>query len=631
MRTFLSACLGLVLVAAASAQQAPAVSDAGVARLSLAQGEVSTQRGADGEWTAAAINAPLLGGDSVATAEGGCGELQLDFADVLRLDSNSQATLANLSRTQIQVQVGQGVVDYVLSPGGDANVEIDTPNLAVHPLGAGVVRIQVNSDAESIVTVRSGSADISTSEGSARLENGQTITVEGTDAPQYQIADAPPLDGFDLWNQERDRSAEEAASWSHANRYYTGVGDLDGYGRWVFVPGYGQVWSPYVNAGWVPYSAGRWVWEPGWGWTWVSSEAWGWAPYHYGRWFYYQTGWVWWPGPVMVTPRYRPVWAPAYVAFVGLRVGAVRVGVGFGSVGWVPIGPADPYRPWWNRVGREARPMAPLAPMLGVRVVVYSNLNRMDSDEHVRRAVVSVPADRFGRGVVVRQTVSAAQMRQARVMGGALPMAPSRESMRVSDRPVNVRALPRAATAPRARYYRAPAPGVARPAAAPQGARPETARPAAPAPQTARPAINPRPGYRRFGGGSPTPAARVPQPSRPAKRSAGLGPRGPQAGVSMPPRAVTAGRLTSGTRGAAAHGPAPTHGPRPVVPAAPRAQGEAAPRTAPNHAGDPTWHRFSPPPAKAGAGQRGGKKPADSKTPPKKKDGRGPGGGGFGR
>jgi len=67
------------------------------------------------------------------------------------------------------------------------------------------------------------------------------------------------------------------------------------------------------------------------------------------------------------------------------------------------------------------------------------------------------------------------------------------------------------------------------------------------------------------------------------------------------------------------------------VPAAPRAQGEAAPRTAPNHAGDPTWHRFSPPPAKAGAGQRGGKKPADSKTPPKKKDGRGPGGGGFGR
>ena len=44
----------------------------------------------------------------------------------------------------------------------------------------------------------------------------------------------------------------------------------------------------------------------------------------------------------------------------------------------------------------------------------------------------------------------------------------------------------------------------------------------------------------------------------PAKRSADLGPRGPQVGASMPPRAVPAGRPTSGTRAAGALGPAPT-------------------------------------------------------------------------
>ena len=53
-----------------------------------------------------------------------------------------------------------------------------------------------------------------------------------------------------------------------------------------------------------------------------------------------------------------------------------------------------------------------------------------------------------------------------------------------------------------------------------------------------------------------TPAA-APAPAAPAKRSADLGPRGPQVGASTPPRAVTAGWLTSGTRGAAAQGPAP--------------------------------------------------------------------------
>ena len=47
-------------------------------------------------------------------------------------------------------------------------------------------------------------------------------------------------------------------------------------------------------------------------------------------------------------------------------------------------------------------------------------------------------------------------------------------------------------------------------------------------------------------------------PRRPAaKRSADLGPWGPQVGASMPPRAVPAGRLTSGTRAGGALGPAP--------------------------------------------------------------------------
>ena len=46
----------------------------------------------------------------------------------------------------------------------------------------------------------------------------------------------------------------------------------------------------------------------------------------------------------------------------------------------------------------------------------------------------------------------------------------------------------------------------------------------------------------------------------PAQQAArALGPRGPQVGASTPPRAATAGRLTSGTRAAGALGPAPTN------------------------------------------------------------------------
>src|ERR1019366_1226751 len=83
----------------------------GVARISLIQGDVSTQRGDTGDWAAAALNQPLVGGDRVSTGDRSQAELQLDHANILRLSNNAQAKIATVGRTQIQVQVGQGLPD----------------------------------------------------------------------------------------------------------------------------------------------------------------------------------------------------------------------------------------------------------------------------------------------------------------------------------------------------------------------------------------------------------------------------------------------------------------------------------------------------------------------------------------
>ena len=95
---------------------------------------------------------------------------------------------------------------------------------------------------------------------------------------------------------------------------------LSPYGRWVERDGYGQVWVPYVAAGWRPYTTGHWVYTDQ-GWAWVADESWGWAPFHYGRWFYADGGWGWVPGTV---------WAPAWVAWRN----------GGGYVGWAALPPA---------------------------------------------------------------------------------------------------------------------------------------------------------------------------------------------------------------------------------------------------------------------------------------------------
>src|SRR5258706_830556 len=327
-------------------------SDTGVARISLIHGDVSTQRGDSGDWGNATLNSPVVSGDRVSTGGGSRTEVQLDYANILRLDENTQANITGLSRTQIQIQLARGLANYSVLKDSEADVEIDAPNLSVHPRrGDASFRITVYSDDQAEVLVRRGDVDISTPQGSTYVRSGQSIMVRGSgNDTQYKVADASGRDDFDRWNSDRDNTVRNARSWQRTNRYYVGSEDLDSYGRWRNVPDYGDVWVPSATAAdWAPYRDGRWVWEPYWGWTWVSSEPWGWAPYHYGRWFMYGSSWAWWPGQSYgYRSYYRPVWAPAYVSFFGFGGGGFGGGFGFGSVGWLPIGPCDGFYPWWG-------------------------------------------------------------------------------------------------------------------------------------------------------------------------------------------------------------------------------------------------------------------------------------------
>jgi Family of unknown function (DUF6600)/FecR protein len=425
----------------------------GVARVSVINGNVSTQRGDNGEWVAATVNTPVAVGDRISTGPDGSAEIQLDAANVLRLSHNATAKIANITRENIQVQVGQGLVTYAVIRPGEANAEIDTPNSAVHPDGTGEYRIQVNSNDETDVIVREGSADITEPQGSTHVNAGQMISIQGTDNPEYKTASAPSEDAWDSWNMDRDHQITSAKSWKDTDQYYTGSEDLDTYGTWSEVPDYGPVWIPQQNPNWAPYSDGRWVWEPYYGWTWVSYEPWGWAPYHYGRWFVYGGNWAWWPGPVVGYPGYYPIWSPAYVSFFGWGGGGFGVGFGFGfgNIGWLPCGPGDWYHPWWGRWGgrydtfRGGRDgfrggdrdgFRPIGPR-GDRS--FSNVNEAFRNNRVRSGMVSMRSNEFGRGAVhgVGTRMSEASFRQASMVSGRMPISPSHQSYSASSRAAN--------------------------------------------------------------------------------------------------------------------------------------------------------------------------------------------------
>lgn len=427
----------------------------GMARVSYVAGSVSTQRGDNGDWVPAIVNTPVAVGDRISTGNDGRAEVQLDYADILRLSANSTVKIAQITRDKIQVQIGQGLTTYSVLNNGQAAPEIDTPNSSLQPNGPGEYRILVNSDAETEITVRSGSADVSTPQGSTHVNAGQLITIAGTDNPEYKTSDAPAEDAWDNWNQDRNNKIESAQSWHKTDPYYTGSGDLDGYGTWSEVPDYGPVWIPSEGPDWAPYRDGRWVWEPYYGWTWVSYEPWGWTPYHYGRWFMYGGNWAWWPGPVYYNPYYYPVWAPAYVSFFGWGGGGWSVGFGFGggfgTVGWLPCGPGDWYHPWWGRWGRDYRfvdrdhfrgdhnGFGPLRrDGRG-----FSNFNEAFRNERVRSGFSSMDGRNFGRERVSthQERISASQFNQSRMVGGRMPVQPARGSYSPTGRSADPRSF----------------------------------------------------------------------------------------------------------------------------------------------------------------------------------------------
>ena len=432
-------------------QQQQATTQPGVARVSWIRGDVSTQRGDNGEWVAAIVNTPISQGDRVSTGDRSRAELQLDYADTLRISDRVTVKIATLTRSQILLQVGEGLATYSVNRGAEASSEIDTPNASIRPLGEGEFRILVNSDAETQVVIRRGSADISTPQGSTRVDAGQMITIAGTDNPQYKVSQAISRDDWDNWNSDRNRATANSEGSRNTNRYYTGSQDLDPYGRWTTVPDYGRVWVPNVAPGWAPYRAGRWVWQPYFGWTWVSYEPWGWAPYHYGRWLPYGAGWAWWPGPVAAYPAYYPVWAPAYVSFFGFGGGVgfgvgVGFGFGFGHVGWLPCGPGDWYHPWYGRYGGSFHAEGfhaaggnnshnGWAPLHGGGRG-FSNVNEAFRNDHVRSGMSSMDSRSFGHGTVpAHQTgMSAGEFRNASMVSGKMPVNPGRGSYSASSR-----------------------------------------------------------------------------------------------------------------------------------------------------------------------------------------------------
>src|SRR5579863_2864579 len=409
-----------------------------VARLSYTKGTVSLQPSGATDWSQATLNYTVTTGDRIFADQGGEAELEAGpFA--VRLSESTDLTIANLNDQIMQLGLAQGTirVSVYQLPSGNT-VEIDTPNGALTLEGPGDYRVDTNpTDASTLVTVNSGSLQVTGGDVAQNVGSGQAVRLTGTDPIQIASVSQPRQDGFDQWSTSRDHRVTASASARYVSPDTPGYEDLDNSGQWQNDSQNGPVWYPSsVASDWVPYRNGHWAWVDPWGWTWVEDEPWGFAPFHYGRWSQYGSRWGWQPGPVIEQPYY----APALVAFVGGS--GFSIGIGFGGGGgvqaWFPLGRDEPYFPSYRHSDGYLRQVNVTNIRNVTNISNITNINNINNINYANRqvATTAVPTAVFNSGqAVARQAirVSAQQVAKGQII--ARPVASRTPSAVVGGRP----------------------------------------------------------------------------------------------------------------------------------------------------------------------------------------------------
>lgn len=390
------------------------------ARIQRVDGEVAfsdavATADAEPQWTVATQNQPFSVGDRIYTRDNARTSLAFSGRNFARLDPNTSLDVVSLSdrRTQLALRDGSAMFDlgYLAD---DEIFEVATPHGAVNFDQPGLYNVGFDDNGGVLVSVLSGLAQVVGLGGSGQINKGEMLTLLGQTAAQLALSRLNPQDAGYMVDDYYDYQYPDTydgrynnydaylndpyyydpsrrnVSYQYANPSIPGLNDLDYYGDWQQVDGYGNAWRPRVDADWVPYQQGAWTNDYPYGPTWVSSEPWGYAPYHYGRWANVGNQWYWIPETANTTPAY----APALVAFVPVDDA--------NQIGWVPLAPGEVYAPRYYDANWQPQYLT-RANLVPAQLI---NLG-------IPGAVTVVPVDAFGRVIDARNIRRIDQQRLA--------------------------------------------------------------------------------------------------------------------------------------------------------------------------------------------------------------------------
>ena len=308
--------LSLVLFASAAwallAIPGFADSQARIVRLSDVQGSVQINKNTGLGFESAFVNLPITQGAQLRTGSTGRAEIEFEDGSSMRLSPNTTVQFSGLRLrdsgqrlSEINLVEGMAYVNWL----GKDDLSLDFSREKISLDRAAHFRVDTSTEVANLAVFK-GDVDVEGPAGKLAVEKKKTATFDTSDddkvTTENKIVEAP----LDSWDKEATAYHDQYAK-NNSSPYGYGVSDLNYYGAYSNVPGYGMLWQPYfTGVGWDPFMDGAWGFYPGFGYMFASAYPWGWMPYRYGSWaFVPGFGWGWQPGGWnnwLSTPVYRP-------------------------------------------------------------------------------------------------------------------------------------------------------------------------------------------------------------------------------------------------------------------------------------------------------------------------------------
>lgn len=316
-----AACALLALPALAESQ-------ARIVRLSDVQGSVQMDKNTGLGFENAFVNLPVTQGSRIRTRDNGRAEVEFEDGSSLRLTPNSEIEFSILGRSDdgnqvsvVSLSEGMAYVNWLGKD--DFSLNFGHEKIVLdHPAH---FRLDTSEEVSNLAVFK-GNVEVESPSGNVIVEKKKTATFDTDDKSTVagNIVEAP----FDSWDKEAISYHDQYAK-NNSSPYGYGVADLNYYGSYSNVPGYGMMWQPYfTGVGWDPFMDGAWGWYPGMGYMFASAYPWGWMPYRYGNWnFIPGFGWMWQPGgwnSWQFTPHFTPTTLTRVTPLVPPATGTIK-------------------------------------------------------------------------------------------------------------------------------------------------------------------------------------------------------------------------------------------------------------------------------------------------------------------